>query len=270
MLGAIVGDVAGSAYEHRPVRERDFPLFTPASRFTDDTVLTAAVAEAIVRARTDHDSVAASTAREPDYHAAVIEFARTWPRAGFGGRFREWMHSNRPRPYQSWGNGSAMRVSPIGYAYDDARTVLIEAERSAAITHDHPEGIRAAQAVALGVLLARERAGKEEIRDALARRFGYDLDRTVEKIRPHYRFEVAAQLSVPEAIIAFLDSHDFESAIRNAIWLGGDADTQACIAGTLAEAHYGGVPAHLAAEARARLPEKILQVVNAFQRVSGR
>ena len=148
MLGAVVGDVAGSIYEHRRAARRDFPLFTEGSRFTDDTVLTAAVAKAIL------DSRDANGARaEPDYGAAILAFARAWPRAGYGGRFREWMHSDTPRPYNSWGNGSAMRVSPVGFAFDDEETVLREAARSAAVTHDHPEGIRAAQAVALGVML---------------------------------------------------------------------------------------------------------------------
>lgn len=258
MLGAIIGDIAGSMYEHRPATRKNFPLFLPESRFTDDTVLTAAVADAIVRARRG------GAATTPDYRTAVLDFARAWPRAGYGGRFREWMHSDDPRPYQSWGNGSAMRVSPIGFAFDDATTVLREAERSAAITHDHPEGIRAAQAVALGVLLARGAESKESIRHQLSDRFGYDLDRTVTAIRPTYRFEVAAERSVPEAIVAFLDSSDYESAIRNAIWLGGDADTQACIAGALAEAYYGGVPAEMASEARERLPQRILNVLAAF------
>lgn len=262
MLGAIIGDIAGSTYEHRRVTRRNFSLFVPGSRFTDDTVLTAAVADAIVRARDAGDAAA------PDYRSTVLDFARTWPRAGYGGRFREWIHSDDPRPYQSWGNGSAMRVSPVGFAFDDADTVLHEAERSAAITHDHPEGICAAQAVALGVFLARGAESKASIRRQLSDRFGYDLDRTVAAIRPTYGFEVAAQRSVPEAIIAFLDSRNYESAIRNAIWLGGDADTQACIAGALAEAYYGGVPAEMAREARERLPQRILDVVAAFQRIS--
>jgi len=260
MLGAIVGDLAGSMYEHRPTTRRDFPLFSAGSRFTDDTVLTAAVAKAILDARTGSE-----TRSEPAYGTAILTFARMWPGAGFGGRFREWMHSDNPQPYNSWGNGSAMRVSPIGFAFDDEETVLREAARSAAVTHDHPEGIKAAQAVALGVSLARRGKSKDDIRRALTERFEYDLDRHVESIRRGYHFEVAAALSVPEAIVAFLDSHDFESAIRNAIWLGGDADTQAAIAGALAEAHYGSVPAEFAAEARARLPEQILTVVDAFR-----
>lgn len=258
MLGAIAGDIIGSTHERRRVTTRRFALFPHGSRFTDDTVLTAAVASALIDARHSSDGTA------PDYHSAVLAFARKWPHAGYGGNFRNWINARNPEPYNSWGNGSAMRVSPVGFAFDDETTVLREAECSAAITHNHPEGIKAAQAVALGVLLARQGSSKEQIRTSLASHFGYDLDRTTDDIRPTYHFEVSAQRSVPEAIIAFLDSDDFESAIRNAIWLGGDADTQACIAGALAEAHYGGVPTRIANEARKRLPAEILCVLDQF------
>ena len=219
MLGAMAGDVIGSTHERRRVTTRSFALFTTGSTFTDDTVLTAAVASALIAARRSPNSIA------PNYHSAVLAFARSWPHAGYGGNLRKWFYSDNPRPYNSWGNGSAMRVSPVGFAFDDEATVLREAERSAVITHNHSEGIKAAQAVALGVLLARRGNSKEQIRTSLMSHFGYDLDRTTEDIRPTYHFDVSAQKSVPEAIIAFLDSHDFASAIRNAIWLGGDADT---------------------------------------------
>ena len=258
LFGAVAGDVIGSVHEHRAATTRDFDLFTRNSTFTDDTVLTAAIASAIIDARRQ------SPTTEPDYHTAVLTFARKWPHAGYGGNFRTWIRSSNPRPYNSWGNGSAMRVSPIGFAFDDETSVLREAARSAAITHNHPEGIKAAQAVALGVLLARQGKSKDELRVALTHRFEYDLGRTVETIRPTYHFEVSAQNSVPEAIVAFLDSHDFESAIRNAVWLGGDADTQACIAGALAEAFYGGVPAHIVDETRARLDPDIVRVLDDF------
>lgn len=261
LFGAVAGDVIGSTHERRAVTTRDFGLFNTNSRFTDDTVLTAATASAIIDARR------ASPTTEPDYHTAVLTFARKWPHAGYGGNFRTWIRSSNPRPYNSWGNGSAMRVSPIGFAFDDEASVLRQAERSAAITHDHPEGIKAAQAGALGVLLARQGKSKDELRAALAHRFDYDLNRTVETIRPTYHFEVSAQKSVPEAIVAFLDSHDFESAIRNAVWLGGDADTQACIAGALAEAYYGSVPAHIVDETRSRLDPDIVRVLDEFKNV---
>lgn len=258
MLGAIAGDIIGSTHERKRVTTRRFALFPTGSRFTDDTVLTTAVASALIDAHHSRNGAA------PDYHSAVLAFARQWPHAGYGGNFRKWIHTDNPRPYNSWGNGSAMRVSPIGFAFDDEASVLREAERSAAITHNHPEGIKAAQAVALGVLLARQRRSKDEIRATLTDRFAYDLDRTVESIRPTYQFEVSAQKSVPEAIVAFLDSSDFESAVRNAVWLGGDADTQACIAGVLAEAYYGGVPTHIVTETQRRLDPEIVHVLELF------
>jgi ADP-ribosylglycohydrolase len=181
------------------------------------------------------------TGDAPDYRASILAFARRWPFAGYGGQFRQWFR-RRPAPYGSFGNGSAMRVSPVGWAWDTVDEVLREAERSAAVSHDHPEGIKGAQAVALGVLLARTGADNAAIRAELARRFGYDLTRTVDEIRPAYRFDVTCQGSVPEAIVCFLGAGGWEEAVRLAVSLGGDADTQACIAGALAEARWG-VPA---------------------------
>jgi ADP-ribosylglycohydrolase len=250
MLGAIAGDIAGSTREWNRVDSRTFPLFPEGSRFTDDTVLTVATAHAIL---TDGDYAAA-------YHA----FGNRYPRAGYGGQFRDWLRSPARRPYNSWGNGSAMRVSPVGWAFDTEQDVLREAECSAAVTHDHPHGVAGAQAVALGVFLARHGASKDEIRRELARRFDYDLARTVEAIRPSYSFDVSCQGSVPEAIIAFLDAPNVEDAIRNAIWLGGDADTQAAIAGSLAEAAQGGVPAAVRDPAYARLSDDLREVTDRF------
>lgn len=250
MLGAIAGDIAGSAHEHHRVETRDFPLFTRASRFTDDTVLTVATAHAILT--------------DGDYAAGYHVFGNRHPHAGYGGKFRAWLRTSAPRPYGSWGNGSAMRVSPVGWAFDTEQDVLHEAERSAAVTHDHPFGVAGAQAVALGILLARQHASKEDIRRALSERFGYDLARTVEDIRPGYHFDVSCQGSVPEAIVAFLGAADVEHAIRDAIWLGGDADTQAAIAGSLAEAWHGGLPAELRDGARAPLSDDLLDVTDRF------
>jgi ADP-ribosylglycohydrolase len=250
MLGAIAGDIAGSIHEHQRVQTRDFPLFTPESRFTDDTVLTVATAYAILT--------------DGDYAAAYHTFGNRHPHAGYGGRFRDWLRTSSPRPYNSWGNGSAMRVSPVGWAFDSEQDVLREAERSAAVTHDHPDGVAGAQAVALGVLLARQRASKQEIRRVLRERFGYDLARTVEEIRPTYRFDVSCRGSVPEAVIAFLDAPGVEHAIRDAIWLGGDADTQAAIAGSLAEAWQGHLPATVREEAMSRLTADLREVTERF------
>ncbi|HSM57958.1 MAG TPA: ADP-ribosylglycohydrolase family protein [Candidatus Sulfomarinibacteraceae bacterium] len=255
MLGAIAGDVIGSVYEARPIKRTDFPLFGRGNRFTDDTVLTVAVAYAILESE--------------DYGAALKRFARRYPNAGYGGSFIKWIFEPEVRPYNSWGNGSAMRVSPVGFAFDDENTVLRQARRSAEVSHNHPEGIKGAQATAQAVLLARQGAGRQEIREALSDRFGYDLQRTVAQIRPHYRFDVSCQGSVPEAIIAFLDSEDYEHAVRLAISLGGDADTQACIAGAIAHAYYREVPAHIAAPVQERLPEDLLAVVQRFNEEYG-
>ena len=253
ILGAIAGDIIGSPYERRPMKRTDFPLFTDRSRFTDDTVMTVATAHAIL----------AGTS----YESAYLHFGRRYPNAGYGGAFREWLQSDAPTPYQSWGNGSAMRVSPVGWAFDDVDRVLREAERSAAPTHDHPEGVKGAQAVALAVFMARTGLSKGDIRVDLQGRFGYPLERTVEEIRPGYAFDVSCQGSVPEAIVAFMDSTDWESAVRLAVSLGGDADTQGCIAGAIAEAFYGSVPPIVAATVSSFLPDDLRSVVERFSSV---
>ncbi|MDQ2890345.1 MAG: ADP-ribosylglycohydrolase family protein [Gemmatimonadota bacterium] len=254
MLGAVTGDIIGSQYERRRTMERDFPLFGSRSVFTDDTVLTVAVAAAIVDAR-EQDVVG------PRYGDFILAFARRWPHAGYGGGFREWMRSPNPQPYNSWGNGSAMRVSAIGFAFDSVQEVLGQAARSAAVTHDHPHGIAGAQAVALAVYLARTGATKAVLKREIASRFGYELDRHVDDIRKVYSFDVSCQGSVPEAIIAFLEADDLEHAIRNAIWLGGDADTQACIAGAIAEPFFGSIPTSIAAEVNSRIPQEFAQLL---------
>ncbi|HEV57290.1 MAG TPA: ADP-ribosylglycohydrolase family protein [Phycisphaerales bacterium] len=253
MLGAIAGDIIGSVYEtrRRRIKRTDFPLFGPESTFTDDTVLTIATAEAILG--------------DGDYAAAYRRLGRAWPHAGYGAGFRRWLASEDPRPYGSWGNGSAMRVSPVGWAFDDEDTVLTEARRSAAVTHDHPEGIKGAQAVAVAVFAARHGADKQTLRGDIARRFGYDLDRTTAAIRPTYRFDSSCQGSVPQAFICVLESTDYESAVRLAVSLGGDSDTLACIAGAVAEALYGPLPAPIVAETVRRLPPPFLNALDAFQ-----
>lgn len=248
MLGAIAGDIIGSVYERRCAPD-DFPLFVAASRFTDDSVLTLATADAI---RSD-----------TPFADAYWSFGRRYPHAGYGGAFRNWLRSDDRKPYNSWGNGSAMRVSPVAWAFDTEREVLDTAERSAAPTHNHPEGILGAQAVALSVFLARRGRSKDDIRSAITS-LGYDLSRSLDEIRPTYRFDVSCRGSVPEAITAFLESNSVETAIRLAISLGGDADTQAAIAGSIAEASYGGVPEPIAREALSRLPHDLRQVYDAF------
>jgi ADP-ribosylglycohydrolase len=231
----------------------DFPLFDNGSRFTDDTVLTIATAHAILHGGS--------------YGHAYRDFGRRYPASGYGGRFYDWMRADDARPYDSWGNGSAMRVAPVGLAFDTVDDVLREAGESAAPTHNHPEGVKGAQATALAVFLARTGGSKEEIRGELSRRFGYDLRRTVGDIRPRYHFDVSCQGSVPESIVAFLESRDLEDAIRLAISLGGDADTMAAIAGGIAHAFYREVPRPIEEGVRQRLPTQLLEVVDAFERV---
>ena len=253
MLGAIAGDIIGSVYEGSPIKTTDFPLFSPGCRFTDDTVLTVAVAEAILSGR--------------GYAEAVHDFGNRYPRAGYGGSFVRWLQARDPGPYGSWGNGSAMRVSPVGWAFGSEDEVLEQARLSASITHDHPEGVRGAQAVALAVFLARTGSSREEIRRRIAGGFGYGLDTTVEAIRPGYAFDVSCQGSVPQSLVCFLDSADWEGAVRNAVSLGGDSDTQACMAGAVAEAFHGGVPDSVRDRVMHSLPRDLGAVVEEFQRV---
>ncbi|MDY6905612.1 MAG: ADP-ribosylglycohydrolase family protein [Thermodesulfobacteriota bacterium] len=255
MLGAIAGDIAGSVYEARPVKTRDFPLFVPASRITDDSVLTIAVAHALMTDR--------------DYAAAIRFWGRRYPDAGYGGSFLQWLFTDHAPPYNSWGNGSAMRVSPVGFALHDREAVLLEAARSAEITHNHPEGIKGAQAVALSVWLARQGHKKQDIRHQVETTVGYNLSRRLDDIRPDYRFDVSCQGSVPEAIIAFLESESFEDAIRNAISLGGDSDTQACVAGAIAHAYYREVPPNIQQAVFDRLPDELARIVRNFMDETG-
>lgn len=255
MLGAIAGDVIGSVHEHAATKTKDFPLFTPASRFTDDSVLTVAVADCLLRAG--------------DYVDTFHEYFGGYPHAGYGATFSSWARKRRRDPYQSWGNGSAMRVSPVAYAAGSLDAVLAEAKRSAAVTHDHPEGIRGAQATAAAIFLARSGTSKAGIREHIERSFGYRLDVSVDELRPGYRFDVSCQGSVPQSIVAFLDSTSFEDAIRNAISLGGDADTMACIAGAIAEAFYGGVPDEIAGPTLRALDASLRGVVDRFRSTFG-
>ena len=255
MLGAIAGDVIGSVYEADPIKTTNFPLFGPQSRYTDDTVLTVAIAQAILTGT--------------DYATRLKRYGRRYPDAGYGGMFYRWMWSTDSRPYNSWGNGAAMRVSPIGFAFASIDEVLAQAAISAAVTHNHPEGIKGAQATALAVFLARAGHTKSEIKAQISRRFDYDLERRLADIRPHYHFDVSCQGSVPQSIIAFLEAEDFEHALRNAISLGGDSDTMACIAGGIAQAFFGEVPDHIRTEVRGRLPDEFLRVLDDFSRMYG-
>jgi ADP-ribosylglycohydrolase len=250
MLGAIAGDIIGSFYENIRTKRKDFRLFTPCSIYTDDTVLTVAVAEAIMR--------------QADYGRTIKSYARRHPLRGYGPKFLLWMLFPSLRAYNSLGNGSAMRVSPVAHAFSSESEVLEQARKSAECTHNHPEGIKGAQAVALAVFMARRKASKQEIRAAVTDRFGYDLSRRLDDIRPTYRLNLTCPGSVPEAIIAFLEADDFEDAVRNAVSLGGDADTQAAIAGAIAEAFYGTIPPYILAGISRRLNRSFKKTVAEF------
>ena len=250
MLGAIAGDIIGSPYEYLGYKGFDFPLFSENSRFTDDTVLTVAVADALLH--------------NLDFTQTLKAYGRRYPDAGYGGSFYKWMLSDDLEPYKSWGNGSAMRTSPIGLLCQDEASVLQTARECSQVTHNHSEGIKGAQAVSFGIFLARHGRSKEEIRQEISKWFGYNLNRPLDDIRPCYRFDISCPGTVPPAFIAFFESDDYESAVRNAISLGGDADTLACIAGSLAEAYYKVIPDEIIAETRRRLPEAFLDIIDEF------
>jgi ADP-ribosylglycohydrolase len=251
MLGAIAGDIIGSRFEHAGIKSKDFELFNRQSVFTDDTVHTVALADSLL-----HDI---------PYQDKLREYFQYYPHAGYGGRFRRWARSSKPVPYGSYGNGSAMRVSPVAWFYDDLDKVLEAALHSAEITHNHPEGIKGAQAVAAAVYMARTGSSKDSIKNYVENQFGYDLSSRLDVIRNDYGFEVSCQASVPQAIIAFLESTDFEDAVRNAVSLGGDSDTQACIAGSISEAYYGWVPQVIEDETLIRLDERLKGVLLNFR-----
>jgi len=251
MLGAIIGDVAGSIYEWQNIKTANFELITENSHFTDDTVLTIAVAESILL--------------KTDYAKSLKKWGLKYPNAGYGGSFLRWLHSDNAEPYNSWGNGSAMRVSAVGWAFDSIEQTLTEAKNSAEVTHNHPEGIKGAKAVASAVFLARNGKTKEEIKQYIETNFKYDLNRSIDSIRPIYEYDVSCQGSVPEAIIAFLESVDFESAIKLAISLGGDSDTIGCIAGAIAQAFYKKIPEEIAMKVIKKLPADMLKILNKFE-----
>lgn len=228
IIGAIAGDIIGSPYEHYHIKTKDFDLFSMRSTFTDDTVMTLAIARWLCEDKSSKDVLIES----------VKDFGNRYPGAGYGGRFMKWLSQESPESYGSWANGSAMRVSPCAWAADSLEEAQKLAKLSAIITHDHPEGVKGALATSDAIYLARVGASKEEIRDHVEVRYGYDLSHTVEEIRPYYSFDVSCAGSVPESIICFLDAEDFEDTVRNAVSLGGDADTQAAIAGSIASAYW--------------------------------
>ena len=250
MLGAIAGDIIGSVYEVIDIKTTDFPLFSERSTFTDDTVLTVAVADSILN--------------DIPYEINLKRYFRMFPHAGYGGTFWAWAASESMEPYNSWGNGSAMRVSPVGFAYDTIDDVLREARRSAEVTHNHPEGIKGAQAVAASVFLARSDESRDRIRQFIEERFAYNLSEPLDEIREYYTFDVSCQGSVPQAITAFLESTDYEDAVRKAISIGGDSDTIACITGGIAQAYYKRIPPHIQEGVEEILDERLMEVANLF------
>lgn len=249
MIGAIIGDIVGSVYEWNNIRTKEFPLFRENCFFTDDTVMTISVAEALMNG-----------GAEDDFIDAMKEYGRMYPDAGYGGRFGAWLFSNSRKPYRSWGNGSAMRTAAVGWWCDSLAETRALAARAAGVTHDHPEGIKGAESTAAAIFLARTGYSKAEIKEYVEHEFGYDLSRTLDEIRPSYRFNESCQETVPQAITAFLESADFEDAIRNAVSLGGDSDTLAAITGSIAEAAYG-VPEWMKDKAQEYLDEPLRDVL---------
>jgi ADP-ribosylglycohydrolase len=257
MYGAILGDIIGSPYEFdRGSKTKDFPLFSGNSEFTDDTVMTIAVAEAFLDMQIGEDD---DVTRD-----RLVYYLREWgnryPHAGYGLRFSRWLRDRHPEPYNSWGNGSAMRVSPVGWLFDDLQMARAMARLSAAITHNHPEGIKGAEATAAAIFLARTGSTKAQIKAYIEENFHYDLSRTCDTIRPGYRHVESCQETVPEALTAFLEGENFEDVIRTAVSLGGDCDTLTCIAGSIAEAFYG-VPDYLKEECLRRLPADMADIL---------
>ncbi len=250
MRGAIVGDIVGSIYQGAMSMNEDFPLFASDCRFTDDTVLTIAIAEAIQN--------------NTGYAASLRQWGRRYPRAEYGLNFGMWLLRDGAGPYNSFGNGSAMRVSPVGWAFSELSAVLVEARKTAEVTHNHPEGIKGAQAIAAAIFVARMGYSKPQIKNMMEHIFNYDCSETIDAIRRRSQFDITCQGTVPMATIAFLQSHSFEHAIRVAVSFGGDTDTLACITGAIAEAFYGGVPPQIWEQTRTFLDAKLTNIIDTF------
>lgn len=251
MIGAVIGDIVGSVFEFDNQRSVDFPLFSSSSTFTDDSVLTFATAAVLLD--------------KGDYAAAYQDFARRYPGRGYGGNFYRWIYTDDPQPYNSFGNGSAMRVSPVGFAFDSLEETLTEARRSAEVTHNHPEGIKGAQATAQVIFMSRKGAFKDEIKQEITQRYGYDLSRPLDLIRQVNQFDETCPGSLPEALSVFLEGEDYERTIRLAVSIGGDTDTIACIAGGMAQAFYGSIPAGIVRDARARISAEFVDILDRFK-----
>ena len=260
MYGAILGDIIGSPFEFdRGDKTKDFKLFTRRSHFTDDSVMTLAVCEALLKVGQD----AAVKEIEDAVISSMQSWGRRYPYEGYGGYFRHWLTARHPEPYNSFGNGSAMRVSAAGWLYNSLEKTRVVAKATANVTHNHPEGIKGAEATASAIFMARNGSSKEEIKKYIENEFHYDLNRTLDEIRPSYHMDETCQRTVPEAIIAFLEAKDFEDAIRNAVSLGGDTDTLGAITGSIAEAYFG-ISETLISECKNRINKDMRDVVDAF------
>lgn len=262
MIGAILGDIIGSPFEFdRGRKTKDFAMFSDGSGFTDDSVMTVAVADALIESPGESDL---------DVKAALVMKMRYWgrryPNAGYGSRFYHWLFTDDPKPYGSYGNGSAMRVSSAGWLYDTLEETRRYARLTAEVSHNHPEGIKGAEATASAIFLARQGKTKDEIKKYVIDEFGYDLSRTCDEIRPGYHHVETCMKTVPEAITAFLEGESFEDVIRTAVSLGGDCDTLTCIAGSIAEAYYG-IPEEFVRECLKRVPKSFKEVLDRFQAV---
>ena len=253
MLGAIVGDIVGSRFQDENFKSKEFDFITSDCYFTDDTIMTVAITDGLMNGGTSEDFI-----------KSMKKFGWLYPDEEYGIMFYNWLHGNTISPYNAWSNGSAMRVSPIGWWYDSLDMTEKAAKISAAVTHNHPEGIKGAQAIAASIFLARTGESKENIKAYISDTYKYDLSRTLDAIRPKYDFDISCRGTVPESIIAFLESNGFEDAIRNAISIGGDCDTIAAMTGGIAQAAYG-IPDSIQQKAISILEPPLLIVINRWQ-----
>jgi len=266
MIGAIIGDVIGSVFEWHNIKTTEFKLFSRETRFTDDTVMTIAVADALLSKVNFKNGIEYESESNIIYASKFKQYGHRYPNAGYGNMFNKWLYSEDAKPYNSYGNGSAMRVSPIGFAANTLEEAFKESKISAQITHNHKEGIKGAQAVASAIFLANKGESKDTIKKFIEEKFNYNLSRKLDDIRPTYSFDPSCQGSVPEAIIAFLESDDFEDAIRKAISLGGDSDTIACISGGIAQAYYKKIPSEILREALCKLDDEMKMIIDKFNK----
>lgn len=265
ILGAICGDIVGSPYEFSPIKSKDFELINGFSKFTDDTVMTVAnmawLIDVFEKNETDENAIKEILVDK------MAKIGVKYPNCGYGGHFYAWLVLAEKKPYYSWGNGSGMRVSPVGWAFDNIDDVMKFAKISAEVTHNHPEGIKGAQAIASCVYLARNGKTKSEIKKYVEETFGYDLDRELKDFQKEYRFDVSCMGSVPEAIMCFLESESYEDAVRNCVWLGGDCDTTGAMCGAIAEAFYGHFDDDLTKSVMSKINDEMKEIVIKFSKI---